>query len=1045
MGLSSDFTYLEKVKYGKDSNREEFNLVHKRLYLVLLVLGFIIEDLPLRRLCVEAAIACEFTTNNSKLILQQLPHSCINNVICSAGRMKIYNDLRSLLGNIRSAIKIKKKLVDFYERSSVKCYEKLQYLNNTLLINTELKSLIYPGTERTRKYNVENVPPPQPDFHQVLQDNQNFLKDISQRFQLLYDPFESLQDYIVPPKVTLYEIRQMFINQLNNCMDFHIKANDLYFLMTSITLDQMSNYHNYLNDQIKQLLEQNADTLYFDFTNKRSEDYEPKKFDVAAAYNDGVISLWDITSGNSNIFDIENIMFYAIHLKKVHCKSFDFPQINRNCTIPAPLQLQNTFCYLVFRGQPGLSRVSCLKTMTWGAFSFLDLIDDLFDFDIVKFKYSRKNKNCIDSHEILDVSAIEYSTVNELVTDISMEVDPTQEKVDVRKKVPKKGHRKEAQSNVIDSTTTSTPQSQLEIVKLLTAQKEPKPKSIMKKRIIIPTFNGTEVISQMLLLLENELSMIIDAKVTLVMSTNSPIIINGKESDLRNSQIKINLHKNRGHSQHTMINILTVEKNFTLTLPFTIRGFLKINIEVLDSIVYINNFREEPKIETKITTKIIGNLLIDQLKATLLIDVKSPILSDSKIILGGSGKGYRKNEKKRVMTPEPVTVQEIKIVEFKKECEKSASVVNVESKHENDAVCHYETVVEPMNLAFDQFEPKSECTELIVEPLNDVEMSIIAEQSVHYQIEKLKDISICKVEEKQLNVPSQFIVKENGDVELELDVLTEINPTEPGPMVIEQTEVIVSTIELPIENTIKSEPTFIEPLLCNEITETNVSESLEVVNLQTTTISPEQNVPQHIIMEVPHIIENEYDVKPDLSKLNVCCIDLTNDNDNDKYIPNFSLDSGPPRTYSKMAAKKTLQQQQLTIKPDPDAIDFETMMPCAQLVIPKDLLKNEAERARWRCDMTKQDAMKVLPVKHHRHRPGPACHNKSKSKISERKSLHSVNRNSNFKQMKKCSVVLFNCLQDIHLGELRTNVDLQKKKVNLQLPANVSVKLQFCC
>lgn len=1018
MGLSSDFTYLEKVKYGKDSNREEFNLVHKRLYLVLLVLGFIIEDLPLRRLCVEAASACEFTTNYSKLILQQLPHSCINNNICSAGRMKIYNDLRSLLGNIRSAIKIKKKLVDFYERSSVKCYEKLQYLNNTLLINTELKSLIYPGTERTRKYNAENVPPPQPDFHQVLQDNQIFLKDISQRFKLLYDPFESLQDSNAPPKVTLYEIRQIFINQLNNCMDFHIKSNDLYFIMTSITLDQISNYHNYLNDQIKQLLQQNADTLYFDFTNKRSDDYEPKKFDLAAAYNDGVISLWDITSDNSNFFDIENIMFYAIHLKKVHCKSLDFLEINRNSTIPVPLQLQNTFCYLVFRGQPNLSRV--IKTLIWGAFSFLDLIDDLFDFDIVKFKYTRKNKNGIESQEILDVSAIEYSTtVNESMADMSMEVDTTQ--VDVRKKVPKKSHRKEAQSNVIDSTTSITAQSQHEMVKLLTASK---PRFQMKKRIIISAFNGTELISQMLLLLENELSMILMEKVTLVMlkEENSPIIINGKESGLKNSEIKIKLLKSRGHSQPTMLNVLTVDKMFTLTLPFLIRGFVNIAIDVIDSVVYMDNFREEPKIETKIITKIMGQLSIDKIRETVLIDVRSRNLSESRIIL--SSRTARKPLKKRVITSEPVTVQETSIVEIKN--------ASVESNYENtteDTVSGYETVVEPMNLVFDQFALKSECTELIVEPLNDVEMSIIAEQSVHYKIEQL--------EEEQPSVPSQSIVNENGDAALEFDVFTDINSTEPGTMVIGQTVEIVSTDEMTIENEIKSEPTLDELLFSNDNIATNVSKTLEVVTPKITSISPEQNVPQHIIMEVPHIIENEYE--PDSSKLSqfiVCCIDLTNDND--KYIPNVPLESGPLRTYSKEAARKSLLQQQLELKPDPDAIDFETMLPCVQLAIPKNLLKNEKERARWRSSMTKQDAIKD----HHRHRPGPACHNKRKSKKSEpsnRTLLHSVNRNSKFKQTKKCSVVLFNCLQDLHLGELRTNVDLQQKKVNLQLPASVSV------
>lgn len=1060
IGLSIDLTYLEKVKYGVDSNRDEFLIVHKRLYLVLIVLGYIIEDLPLRRLCVEAASVCEFTTNNSISIFEQLPLTCSNNVKCSADKLKIYNDLRSLLGNFKSAIKINKKLIEFYDRSSVKSYENLEYLNNTRVINTELKSIIYPGIERGTKNNPkaqENVhndpPPPPPDFHRVRQDNENFLKDISQRFKLLYDPFETLQEsnLLISPRVSLFEIKQVFINQLNNCIDFHIKPNDLFFVMSSITVEQIMNYHHHLNDQITLLMHQNAETLYFDFNDKKSDvHYEPTKCDLAAAYNEGVINVWNLSYDTNNIFDIENIMFYAINLKKVHCTLLEFPQINRNCSIPKSLQLRNTFLYMVFRGYPGYSRVAGFKTIINCAFSFLDVLNELFDFDIEKFKSSRKKNVITESQEIQDLSAIECSNINESVTETSMEINITQEKLEVKKKAPN-SNRKEAQSNVIDSTTTYI--QNLEIVKpnlIIPVKKVPTPRSHIVRSKLLPTFDCTDDIEKLLLLLENELSMTTNTKVVLEMLKKPilPIMIKGDKNYLKHSQITITMVKNRGSIKDGRTTVLKEDKPFNLRLPIKINGSVNILINVVDSIVYSNILRDDPKIDTKMDIEIFGQLSIDHLTTLFIINVQGINIHDCSLIL--SGKESSRKHKSKLVKNEPVIVQEEAptkcdenriLLEIKKECENNGGMI--ESNNEMT-----------MNYTFDQYEQQNTVfiEQIVEEPLNDVEMPLSVDHDLIFNqgLEHLEPMNFYKDELTQQATPSQEIVKE---FDLKFDVFTDIKQPDLCTILINQSRVTMPTNSHTMETEFNPEPALHEPLFCYENFEHNddhnKSKSPELVNLETASISPQQNIPQHIInceMNVPLIFENEYDVKPDFAKLNDYCIDLTDDND--KNLPNFSFENRALRTYSKSNVGKTLLEQQSTVKCVSEAIDFESMMPSVQLVIPEDFLNAEAERARWRCEMTKHDEFKVLPVKGS-HRPGPACHSKSKRKSGEsnaRPLLHSVNRNSNVKNTKKCSVLLFNCLQDIHLGDLRSNMDIRKNKVNVQLPASVSlITILVCC
>lgn len=1044
IGLSIDLSYLEKVKYGEDSNRDEFLIVHKRLYLVLLVLGYIIEDLPLRRLCVEAANVCEFTTNNSMLILEQLPVICSNNVKCSAGKLKIYNDLRSLLGNIKSAIKINKKLIEFYERSSVKSYENLEYLNKTRVINTELTSIIYPGIERgTRKIpkaqeNGHHDAAPRVDFHRVRKDNENFLKDISQRFKLLYDPFETLQgsNLLISPRSTLYEIRQVFMNQLNNCMDFHIKPNDLFFVMSSITVEQIMDYHQFLNDQITLLVEQNAKTLYFDFDIKKSDAYKPIKCDIAAAYNEGIINVWDLSCDTNNIFDIENIMFYAIHLKKVHCSLSDFPKINRNCSIPPSLPFRNTFCFLVFREHPSYKRISGIKILMSGAFSFLDVINKLFDCDMVKFKCYRK-KITIESAGIYDFPAIECSNINSSVTETSV-------KVEVKRKAPR-SNRKEAQSNVIDSTTSSIQNLEMVMPRpLVQVKKEPTTRYNFPKANIQPMFDGRDDIDMMLLLLENEISLIMNSKAVLVIVKKSsflPLQIKGNKDNIIHSQVTIKMEKFRGTSREKLSPVFAQETQFKLSFPFLIYGSVKINVHIMDSIVYNNSLKDDPKIDTKIVIRTTGNLMIDQLTSPFSVEVQGLNVTDSSIKFIGKP-SYRKPKPKRV-TFEPVIVQQAPI-----NVDGSGILLDIKKEEEDEDEVIESINETTMNYTFDQYEQHTEFVEqtVVEESLNDVEMPLSVKQEVvnNEEVVTLEPMNISGVELIQQAAPSQTVVKEI-DADLKFDVFTDINQPDPCTMITEQTEVIMPTISDTMEMETKPEPELHEPQFYIQTFEHNddhnKSNSLELVNLQTTSISPKQDIPQHIIncdMNVPHRIENELDVKPSITKLNHCFIDLTDDNDNDKHIPNFSFENRALRTYSKLDVGKTLLQHQSKV--NCEAIDFESMMPSVQLMIPDDLLNNEAERARWRCEMTKH---KDLPVKS-RHRPGPACHSKSKRKSGEsnrRPLLHSVNRNSNAKNTKKCSVVLFNCLQDVQFDDLRSNVDIWKNKVNVQLPASVSLTL----
>lgn len=1045
-GLSIDFTYLEKVKYGKDSNRDEFLLVHKRLYLVLIVLGFIIEDLPLRRLCVEAASVCEFTTNNSMLILKKLPNASINDVECSADKLKIYNDLRSLLGNLKSAVKINKKLIEFYEISSVKGYENLEYLNRTRVINTELTPIIYPGIERcTKKMREEqqhqqqengtnDIPPP-PDFHRVLQNNENFLKDISQRFKLLCDP---LQDSKVPTRVSFYEIRQVFMNQLNGSKDFHFKPNDLYFAMPSITVEQILNYHKYLFDEITKLTNQNEKTLFFDFNDNKKNDefYEPTKCDLATAYNQGVINVLDLTRDNNTMYDIENIMFYAIHLKKLHCTLSEFPQINLNCTIPTSLQLQNTFHYVVFRGFPSIVRVVGMRVMLLESFSLLDAMNEKFDFDIVK--YSKRIKIGAESQRMLDLTVIECSNGNESMTEISMDIDVKQEKPEIKKRVPKKSHRREAQSNVIDSTTTASIVKVENVNPSVFVTKELIRRSHTKQPKIVHTFDGTKNMDLLLLLLQNQLSLIINDKVEIDMLKSClPLLIHGEKSNGKVSKVVMKILKFRGHKSDIMKLILDEEKLITVSLPFYVDGFLKIFIEIIDSIAYSNISRDEASIKTKVLITITGKLLVENLMSSCILVVRGSSVKESNIKMCSTKVSIPKNRrdrtkrisKKPAIVQEPVAVPVAVTLVNENDGQKECNEVKVVQSNNNNDV----GII--MNYNNDQY---GKLNEEIV----DVQMPLIEQQDEHYDmdVEHFEAINYCNV--VLTSTPTKEIAVEDC-VDLKVYFpFRNVDDTNTTSMTIEESQIVMPTVDHIMDNEIKPEPVLNEPMCLINTFEHNESKSAnELMNLPMSLIKPEQNLLPNVIgchLEVPIVFPNTNYVENDCDKLYNCCIDLTNDND--QSLTNFAHDIGALRTYSKYDASKLLHEQQLPVKCNvSNSVDFESMMPCVQLMIPENMRNNEIERSRWCCEMKKHD---VKIIEKDQRRAGPACQNKSKRKSREsnqgRPLLHSVNRNSNMKKIKKCSVLLLNCLQDIQLDKLRTNEDVQMKKVNLKLPPSVS-------
>ncbi|CRK96013.1 CLUMA_CG009453, isoform A [Clunio marinus] len=574
IGLSHDLSYLEEIKYNniKDTNylNQEFICTNKRMFMALTTLGSIVKDYNLQRLCFQAASVCESETKFSKTILELLPE----NVRLVPPKVENKNEemertlmnLKEQLETFQCAIKTDFNIANSWEKSSLLCYENLDFLNHRIRLSEDLKPLVYAGVERYMKRprlesseetDGEVDKKKSLEVEKILTENQFFTNKISERFKSIkYLNNDSENQSVLLPS----EVKAFIIKTFSQCSDFDIdKSGEIFMkLLSDVSLENLRNYRLHwftINENQQKLNEKN---LFFDF------DMTPKlneTCDVMKMYQSGNVRVYDLCNDNCNIFDIENVMFYAIMEKKSLYIPSEFVLFNRNESYKTTkCQTQAAFNFLMFKQNPEgrrLSRIVNTAYKSSGMFEFC-LETYLFDCESGRYKYVRRNENEISTGDVET-----FSSQNEAVE-----------------------HLKKPQSSS-------------------------KPKGGYPTITTTDTSHGSDDFINVFLLLQNELSNIAGEKIKLDInffcdessqhkidftqctSTTLPITINKVRNTLKVPSIRI-------------------EKE----IPATIHGSVVVHQVFRDNIVYDEN-NDNPKLVITSETTLSGTIVLNYMSHNL--------------------------------------------------------------------------------------------------------------------------------------------------------------------------------------------------------------------------------------------------------------------------------------------------------------------------------------------------------------------------------------------------------------------------------------------
>lgn len=588
IGISQDLTFIEHIKYTKVGNElkwteEDFVASYRKIFMALITLAFILNDYELRRLCVQAASACEPKTKFSAAILKSLP--CSRSSISEANPeyQQALLQLREILESFQSAIKMEISLPSTWQKASIVCYENLDFFNRRIRLSEDLKPLEYPGIEKRLKRpradsseEVKETEKKDLDFKKILSESKEFALDISNRFKQLKNSYNStLFSEITPPLAS--EIQAIICNEIRHSPDFEIEDGKILMKISEeMCLEASRNYHIkwfWIDTERKKM---NKADLFFDFN---MEPRDLKDIEVGTMYHEGIVPVYDLSQRSFTMFDIENVMLFTIMEKKRLFIKQEFIELNRNKGVEQTNeQSHHAFNYLICRAPPEHGRLLRIQSAGLTSSSVYEYCLENYTFDAIpgRYKYTKKHADTGESPGETNVNPLTKP-----------------------EKVPK--------------VSRTTP-SKVTVAKLPVDQKPgPACKAMTKKEEraqsgFLPateTFKASEEFLGILDLLANELSIVAGSKVSLdlkkLSDESSPHIfeLTYKGSTLMN--IKATKKRN---------NISFPPTQYKFDLPARIHGSLNIETEWKDTVIYDVNF--EPQLKSvALKSSISGSITFD--------------------------------------------------------------------------------------------------------------------------------------------------------------------------------------------------------------------------------------------------------------------------------------------------------------------------------------------------------------------------------------------------------------------------------------------------
>lgn len=147
LGFSLDLTHLEKLKKNPAATPEEFDLIKRNLFNVMIILSFLLEDDKLKLHCVQAATVINCNSELCRELKNMLDDYSFNFDGEVSTKMKdVLMDLRTLLENFQLDIDAGYTWDNLFEKQSLSSFDNLTRLVTNANMTT-LAPIEYPGIE----------------------------------------------------------------------------------------------------------------------------------------------------------------------------------------------------------------------------------------------------------------------------------------------------------------------------------------------------------------------------------------------------------------------------------------------------------------------------------------------------------------------------------------------------------------------------------------------------------------------------------------------------------------------------------------------------------------------------------------------------------------------------------------------------------------------------------------------------------------------------------------------------------------------------------
>lgn len=630
VGLSHDLSLLEQIKYTKEGattkyTEVDFKAVYNKMFQALLLLGYIIKDYELRRLCIQAANVCEPQQKFSKDILTFLPECDSERVQYAPEMAEAIVHLREQLETFQSAIRMNICLAETWTKASILCYENLDFLARRKFLSEDLAPLEYPGVEkhlkRTRRQSneeAEEVEQKPLNSAAILGDSKVFAVDISRRLKLIRNPFRSQVKLNYPTAET---IDAVIVAQLVNSPNFETDDAARIFirLADDVCLEKSKQYVLFWFWIDKEQQKNNGNNLYFDYNMEMTG---PGDCSVSTMYQEGKVRVYDLCCQGLSIFDIENVMLYTVAEKKKLYMNNEFAFFNKNQNVDVTKsQSQSALNYLFCRCFPENNRLMRVVNTGFTNTGMLEFCLDNYHFQATPgtFKYIKKNRP--DENSELNGSQEEDDSQQKAIGTSESSKSSVQTSREIAKIVPK-------------SSPKSVPKSMPKI------WKKDRPTETLGAE---ETFDASEELLGVFKSLETNLTRVCHA----------PVVIDINQMCDKSSPHKVTLTMNYKMQVPVKLQKRRNQRMCPMTsdefeVPARIHSYLAIVTEITDSIHYdVNN--DNPYIRSKSQIKLTGSLALDHVShiiknIDLEVSVKG-IKSKIKLSMRGGSRALSKSMK----------------------------------------------------------------------------------------------------------------------------------------------------------------------------------------------------------------------------------------------------------------------------------------------------------------------------------------------------------------------------------------------------------------